>query len=431
MSFSRRDRRGPEGIPRPPGPEVRGAEEPPSDRMGPSFHPPRSATLLLILLLPLPLFGQEATTTPAGWEVTGIPALNYDSDEGFGYGVVMALFDYGPFGVLPYRTTIQPTLFLTTKGRRELTVFFDAPHLPGNWRLDTFLGWEKQIATPYYGPGNDSPFDAAAMEGENPYFYRYGRERRVLRVNLQRLLGGLPIRILVGGQMAHFGIDPTPRDEGTTLLLEDLGPGAIIPGGDQNSIRGGLVWDTRNRESGAERGVWSAVLVERVAEALGSESSFTRWTLTDRRYFTLRRRLVLANRFTLQNVSGSPPFYALTYVQSSFGETEALGGAKSVRGVLRNRYFGEGLFFWNLELRWRGWDFRVVGRDAHLALIGFLDSGRVWEGGVDLSSLLADLHHGAGGGLRFGLGPNFVIATDLATSHETGLQTYIGLGYLF
>lgn len=386
--------------------------------------------LLLCGFAPFQLAGQ-VQPTPTGWEFTGIPALNYDSDEGFGYGAVLALYDYGLLGVLPYRVTIQPTLFLTTEGRRDLTVFLDAPNFPGNWRLDAFLGLERQIATPYYGPGNDSAYDPALEEGSDPYFYRYGRERRVLRVNLQRPLGGAPVRFLAGVQIARFKIDPTPKNEGSTLLLEELGPGATIPGGYENSVRGGLVWDTRDRESGPGTGVWTAALVEWAPAALGSEASYTRWTLTDRRYITLSKGLVFANRFTLQNVTGSPPFYALTYVQSSFGETEALGGAKSVRGVLRNRYFGEGLFFWNLELRWRAWDFEVLGRGAHLALIGFVDTGRVWEEGVELGSLLANLHAGAGGGLRFGLGPNFVIATDLASSGETGLQTYIGLGYLF
>lgn len=396
----------------------------------PGFEGGRWVILLLLAFHPLHVQGQDRPT-PTGWEVTGIPALNYDSDEGFGYGVVLALYDYGPLGVLPYRVTIQPTLFFTTQGRRDLTVFFDAPHFPGEWRLDAFLGFERQIATPYYGVGNDAPFDPTRAEGSDPYFYRYGRERNVLRVNLQRPLGRLPVRVLVGAQVAHFEIDPTPKNEGGTLLLEELGPGAPIPGGYGNSLRGGLVWDTRDRESGPGRGVWTAALVERVSEALGSEASYTRWTLTDRRYFTLTEGLVFANRFTLQNVTGTPPFYALTYVQGSFGETEALGGAKSVRGVLKNRYFGEGLFFWNLELRWRAWDLRFLGREGHLAFIGFADAGRVWEEGVDFSSLLANLHAGAGGGIRFGLGPNFVIATDLATSGETGLQAYIGLGYLF
>ena len=398
-------------------------------------NPARSCTerillSLLLFCLPLPLWGQ-GENTPTGWEFTGLPALNFDSDEGFGYGVILALYDYGPSGALPYRTTFRPTLFFTTEGKREPTLFFDAPNLQGDWRLSAFLGVEKHITTPYYGIGNASGYDALLEEGEDPYYYRFGRERGIIRGTLQRSLGDLPLRILFGGQMAHIKIDPTPKNDGSTLLLEELGPGVPIPGGYENSIRGGLVWDTRNKESGPEWGVWSEALIERVDEALGSDASYTRWTVTDRRYFTLAPGLVFANRITLQNVTGDPPFYTLNYVQSSFGQTEALGGSKSLRGVLRNRYSGQGLFIWNTELRWRALDFRVMGKSAHMAFIGFLDSGRVWSQGVDASSMLAKLHHGYGGGVRVGLGPNFVIANDLATSREVGVQMYIGLGYLF
>ncbi|MCJ7629609.1 MAG: hypothetical protein MUO50_14630, partial [Longimicrobiales bacterium] len=190
-------------------------------------------------------------------------------------------------------------------------------------------------------------------------------------------------------------------------------------------------WDSRDRENGPSGGVWSAFLVERVDEALGSEGSYTRWTLSDHRYFSPREGLVFANRMVLQNVSGDPPFSALNYILSPFGEQEGLGGAKSVRGLLKNRYVGEGVFFWNLEVRWRFRDFRLLGRDGHLAAIGFLDTGRVWENGVELSNLLSDLHRGGGGGVRIGVGPNFVLAVDLARGPEAALQTYIGLGYLF
>jgi hypothetical protein len=396
-------------------------------RIGSGF---RLLLIPLILSLPSPAAGQSEKPL-TGWEVTGVPALNFDSDEGFGYGALLAVYDYGPSGLAPYRTTLQPTLFLTTEGRRELTFFFDAPHLSGGWRLSAFLGMVKEIATPYYGVGNQSAYDPSLEEGSDPYYYRFGRRRGIFRASLQRPIRDWPLRFLVGGQVANFQIDPTPKDEGGTLLQEELGPGGSIPGGYENSIRGGLVWDTRDRESGPGRGVWTEALVERVDEALGSDVSFTRWTFSDRRYFTLARGLVFANRVTLQNVTGNPPFYTLTYVQSSLGQSEGLGGAKSIRGVLRNRYSGEGLFFWNAEFRWRAWDFRAIGKDAHMAFIGFLDSGRVWAEGVEGSSLLTDLHYGYGGGMRVGLGPNFVVALDLATSQEVGIQMYIGLGYLF
>ena len=96
-----------------------------------------------------------------GLQVGGVPALNYDADEGFGYGVVAALYQYGAGEVRPYQWSLHPTVFLTTEGRRDFTLFFDAPEFHGRWRFDAFAGSRQQIATPYYGLGNDSEFDEA------------------------------------------------------------------------------------------------------------------------------------------------------------------------------------------------------------------------------------------------------------------------------
>jgi len=402
-------------------------------RMAPSefVRSSRFGVLTLFLFFFPSVVATQERPSSSGWEFTGLPALNFDSDEGFGYGAILALYDYGSTGLLPYRLSLRPELFFTTEGRRDLTLFLDAPHISQGWRLSAFLGQEKHIATPYYGVGNRSEYRPELEEGENPFYYRFGRDRIVLRAILLRKLSRWPLHLVLGGQLAHFTIDPTPKNDGSTFLLEELGPGAPIPGGSENSLRAGLVWDTRDRESGPRKGVWTEALIEVVDEALGSDVSYTRWTMTDRRYFTLLPKLVLANRITVQNVTGTPPFYALTYIQSSFDGMEALGGAKSLRGVLRNRYTGEGVVLWNLEARWRVREQRLLGKDAYLALIGFLDTGRVWAEGVQASSLLTNLHHGYGGGARLGLGPNFVVATDIATSQGMGLQLYIGLGYLF
>jgi hypothetical protein len=59
-----------------------------------------------------------APSEAAGRQLTGIPAVNFDSDEGFGYGAIVQAYDYRP-GAAPYVYTIQPTLFFTTKGRRD------------------------------------------------------------------------------------------------------------------------------------------------------------------------------------------------------------------------------------------------------------------------------------------------------------------------
>jgi protein-S-isoprenylcysteine O-methyltransferase Ste14 len=371
-------------------------------------------------------------TAPArrAWEWAGVPALNYDADEGFGYGAILELYRYG-HGAHPYRYTIQPTVFLTTGGRRDYTVFFDAPDLlPGEWRVDAFAGSEEQIASPYYGAGNEAQVEKAADDGPNPYYYRFGRTRRQASANLQHPLGATPLRVLVGAGAAHVSINPVPRDSGTTLLAGELA-GGEAPDGWSNYLRGGVVWDTRDRETGTRRGTWSELLVQRVDEALGSESSFTRWTLTDRRYLPLGSRLTLANRVMLQGVEGDAPFYELYTVQTSFKQQEGLGGAKTLRGVPKNRFVGKGMFLWNAELRWRAADFRAMGKPAHVVLSGFVDSGRVWEERVQPGEVFSGLHHGVGGGVRLGMGENFVVALDVGHGAETGAPFYIGLGYLY
>jgi hypothetical protein len=367
-----------------------------------------------------------------GLEFGGVPAINFDSDEGFGYGAVVELYQYGDGSAAPYLWTLQPTVFLTSEGRRDFTVFFDAPHaLPGGWRLDAYLGSEKQIATPYYGLGNASAYDAEAVTDGNPYFFRFGRTRRAGTLNLQRPLGGGPLRVLVGVGVTHGSVVTVPNGEGTTLLAREVAASEVrLRDGWANYARAGLIWDTRDRETGPRRGTWTEILVQRVDEALGSATSYTRWTVADRRYFSAGP-LTLAHRVLLQGASDELPVHDLHRVQSSFKQQEGLGGAKSVRGVLKNRFAGRGMMLWNTELRYRALDFGLLGRSFHLVLSGYADAGRVWRESVRLTELFADLHRGYGGGVRVGMGDNFTVAVDAGTSSETGLQLYIGLGYLY
>ena len=82
----------------------------------------------------------DAQQRPTGLEIGGLPALNFDSDEGVGYGALVELYQYGQGGLLPYVWSLRPTVFLTSRGRRDFTLFFDAPRLLSNgWRLDAYL----------------------------------------------------------------------------------------------------------------------------------------------------------------------------------------------------------------------------------------------------------------------------------------------------
>jgi hemolysin activation/secretion protein len=172
-------------------------------------------------------------------------------------------------------------------------------------------------------------------------------------------------------------------------------------------------------------------VVQWVDESLGADVAFTRWSVIDRRYYSLTDRLVFAHRYALQGARGDVPLHQLQRVQTSFKQGEGLGGSSTVRGLPKNRYAGKGMLFWNAELRWRVVDFTAAGRSFHAALSGFVDQGRVWSGGVRLSELFSDLHRGFGGGAHLGMGENFVASVDVAHSSEAGYPIYLSLGYLY
>lgn len=394
----------------------------------------RAFWLLLSLAFLSCTGGNEAVAQddPRSLEVAVVPALGYDTDEGFGYGAQGEIYKYGPESSEAYSWTIQPLLYLTTEGRRDVAVFFDAPDLlPGGWRVDAYLGWERRITTPYYGVGNATSYDASldADDGANPHYYGFGRLRRSARFTLQRPVAPAPIRLLFGAGLVSNEIDPVPEDEGTSLYAAEAGTEVLEYW--SNFVRAGIVWDTRDRRTAPRRGTWSELLVQRVDESLGADVSFTRWTFIDRRYFPLGERLVFAHRYLLQGIVGDAPVDQLQRIETSFKQGEGLGGSSSVRGLPRNRYTGKGLLAWNAELRWRVFDFETLGRFFHLGSSLFLDQGRVWSGDVRFGELLSDLHRGYGVGLHGGMGENFVGSLYAATSDGEGVKVYVGLGYLY
>ena len=372
----------------------------------------------------------QTARIPKGWEISGVPALNFDADEGFGIGAALELYNYGS-GVLPYRFTVQPTLLITSEGRRDLTVFFDAPALLGDgWRMTAFAGSERQLAQPYYGIGNATAYDATLESAPNSYFYRFGRARLRASTDFQRRIGRSSGRVLLGAGVGRSTFDITPYDSGTTLLASQTG-GQTPPADRTNFLRAGLLWDTRDQEIGPHRGTWAEALVQRVDKGLGATENFTRWTTTVRQYVPVSSRIVFAQRLIAQGIEGDAPFDELATIQSSFKQQEGLGGSGSIRGIPKDRYIGKALFVSNSELRWRAVDFSLFGRRSFVALSGFADAGRVWTDRFDASTMLSDLHVGYGGGVRLGFGPSFIVATDVGHSSESTAAIYVGLGWMY
>jgi hypothetical protein len=382
--------------------------------------------ILLGLLLAATSVGGAQEPRAQGFQLSGLPALNYNSDEGFGYGLVAGLYDHGMGDRSPYVWSFEPLIFFTTEGRREVSAVFDAPYiLDGAARLTVFAGFLRDCCQPYYGRGNGTTYNAAsAAPSAGPNFYTYRRERWSGVIDLQwRVARGLR---LLTGVAAHHNAG-TARDPNTLFALEGLGGSSVSLG-----PKLGLVLDTRDRERDPTDGVWVDILVWQGLAILGADNRFTRVTATVRNYSRISSAFTFATRILVEHVAGDMPVTMLPDIGSSFRDFSGVGGAKTVRGVLRDRFLGRTRLLTNYELRWRGVPFRALGQPWRAGAVAFSDGGRVWAAGDGFSiSDIGDLHYGSGAGLRLVWGESFIVAFDLASGREAGVQTYLGLGQLY
>jgi hemolysin activation/secretion protein len=200
------------------------------------------------------------------------------------------------------------------------------------------------------------------------------------------------------------------------------------------------------------KGVWTEAVLEAAPGFLGAESSFAKLSLIHREYFTLvPDKLSLVYRVAYQTtLGGHTPFYYQSQVITSVltgALSEGLGGAKTLRGILRNRVVGDGFLYGNIEARWKFVHFQWIKNNFYLGLNAFTDFGKVTKK-IDVTPKAGSLipvadyfktdaekfHSSYGAGLRIVMNENFVIAIDygMTANKQDGTKgMYIGLNYLF
>lgn len=391
-------------------------------RMSRCFRRGREILLAILFVTPA---ARAQDVPPASTQWSGLPALNYDSDNGFGYGVTGGVYRFGGTRSL-YDWSVEPTLFATTNGRREIVTTVDVPFLMrGAARLTVFAGFERDCCHPYYGFGNASIHDSEL----DPSFYTYRRRRWSLTTAIQWRVGNA-FRILTGAAVIHnrSGV----RDSLSAFAVDSV-VGVIAPEEYSAASVGpqlGLVFDTRDQERDPHHGVWAEALVWQGLGAVLGTTAFTRWTAALRGYLALGGSVTLAARVLGEHVAGDMPTAMLPDIGSSFNGFPGVGGGSTVRGVLRDRYLGRTRLVTNLEARVRTGPLVFLAQRWRLGAVAFVDAGRVWdERGDDATGL--GLHWGKGAGARIGWGDAFIIALDFAHGSEAGVQMYLGLGHLF
>ncbi len=379
-----------------------------------------------------------------GLGFAGLPLINYNSDDGLGYGIKGALYDYGK-NQKPYKTQIALQFFFTTKHIMYHRLYFDAPKFRGSpWRLGVTFKYDRILLSNYYGIGNDADVrysgelgdDAAELSADEQsarrvrienYYTSFQRVEPTLIVNLRRDLSG-PFKLFNGYRFKNSIITPHTAEtlddyadiqvsSDWTSYLEQEKPYGYS-GGLMGYAQLGAIIDSRNREPSPDRGTFSELSARAAyykagdsAEQEGRLPLFGGINLTVRQFFPMPvPRLVLATRLVADVMFGDVPFYELTAFGGSQDYT-GLGGDTSMRGVKSNRYRGKIKVIATPELRLTPFILYAGTQKFDIGFIAYADVGRVWtdfSSGSDGSAL----HAGVGGGLRVAWNDNFLIRLD-------------------
>jgi len=234
-------------------------------------------------------------------------------------------------------------------------------------------------------------------------------------------------------------------------------------GGNHTILKGGLVYDTRDNEPNPFSGIWTEMQFHYAPSFLSNKDySYTRIILTHRQYFTMIPEwMSLAYRLSYQGkLTGEMPFYMLPYLYNTAPKltSDGVGGAKTVRGIRRNRIVGDGFAYGNLELRGKIVRGTVLNQNVYIALSAFADAGMVTQkydfdasgipqepingqpGYEERPGRVIDLdarevpHVGFGAGFHLAINQNFIITVDygFAAKKEDGDSgLYINLNFLF
>lgn len=411
-----------------------------------------------------------------GWSFGAIPAIAFDSDIGFKYGAVLNLYDYGDGNIYPaYRHSIYLEWSRTTKGSGINQITYDSKYLIKGIRFTGDLSYFQEQALDFYGFNGYKAYynhDYETDNTNNPLYksrmyYRIDRQLLRFTLDFQSIKANRKLQWVLGYGLYDNNIEKVdinrlnegrdsdkliPQVDTSTSLYEKYKLWNIIPkdqenGGTSQILKIGLVYDTRDNEANPMKGIWSEALLLLSPSVIGNKFNYAQFAISHRQYFTLKKDVLnLACRLAYQGkIAGEMPFYMLPLLFASNKPTrDGLGGAKTVRGILRNRIVGEGMFYSNFEMRWKFLRTQLLNQNFYIALSGFTDMGQVIQfynfnkTNIPLNYKIdynnEKLHIGYGGSLHFVLNSNFVLNFTYGRTNDIqdgNSAFYINLNYLF
>jgi hypothetical protein len=352
-------------------------------------------------------------------------SLNYNIDQGFqigaGYIYETQAFRKKPFGAKhefwANYTTGRKSFILDYRGEFKKAVGGNDLIVHGN-----MLG--PNNLSNFFGIGNNTKYlkldddDEELLDREDGISYYRNRYNYLnADVKLSRSLS--KHLIIEGGILASWYTSTVSGNE--ERFFNDFN--ALFPEQEifSDKYYGGFVagwtYDRRDNISIPKKGLyWKTQFIaqqrlDKTNDRYGSVTTEFRFYLNPS-----NSGLVIANRIGAGTVIGKPTFF----------QRMQIGGVNSLRGFNSRRFTGTTMAYHNLDLRLKLFNFTSYLVPGTVGMIGFHDTGRVWEKGESS----ARWHHGYGGGLYVIPGEVLLIQAAVGFSREATML-YISIGFNF
>ena len=462
-----------------------------------------------------------------GWNFGALPSVAFDADLGFQGGALANIYYYGDGSQYPeYIHSLYAEAAYTTKNYGIFRVNYDSKYLIPKHRLTLDATYQPDAMCDFYGfngyqsvynqdfhKWKKDPEKMGVLEDyQSRAFYKYKRNLFRFAADIEGtiwknikwnagvgvlgyMIGECDIDMLNGKHKYELGEDGKPTDskamnpaiEGLYEKYVNWGliKTAEAKGGWHPYLRAGITYDSRDQRTCPTKGIYADAFFTYTA-AFGEQAAagynHLQFNFNFRHYVPVYRdRVTFAYRIgTQNNIAGKSPFYMNTYLNTLFIQRvmyEGLGGANSLRGIMRNRILANGFAYANVELRCKVAKFDIGRQHFYIGLAPFFDLGvitqpyeldeealnRAYAADTDplklpLSSYFATVkncwsetgtttedidltktyfpHMAAGLGLKAAMNENFVLSVDWAMAldpqdNAKWANFYIKMGYLF
>ena len=440
----------------------------------------------LALFATLSLSAQDSANARKGWTFGVLPSFAYDADLGLQLGLLSNIYYFGDGAIYPdYYHSFYVEAATTSKHYGLYRFAYGSNYLIPGHRLSIDLTYLPDQMCDFYGfNGYESLYrpeysDQSSALYRTRAYYKFKRDMFRFSADLQGTIAK-PWYWNAGIGLLYYNVgtvdvarlnkytkkeaDQLPEGVGT-LYDEYVSLGYISPaeanGGIHPYMHGGFTFDTRDRQQNPRCGIHADAFLTYYA-GIGNMRDYNdlMFNAAWRHYLPIIPNcLTFAYRLGTQlNVAGESPFYLNTYLNQLYMQRviyEGLGGANSIRGIMRNRILARGVAFANVEFRVQVAHFKIGKENFYIGLNPFLDAGMVVqpydrviadpvqavlssEYPDDLydDSRLYSPHLSAGCGLKVAMNDNFVLSVDWATALDKQdnaklSNLYIKMGYMF